>query len=92
MTLSNKLPSFKSKFLFFLVSGKEELEKFTVPSSELHLFLFLSILRIEKALNTFILDCDWRESILPWLDSVLLCFVGVGLKGLSWAVRNLDKP
>ena len=29
---------------------------------------------------------------IPWLDRVLLCFVGVGLKWVSLEVRYLDKP
>ena len=36
-----------------------------------------SIIGKEKALYTCILDCDWRESRLPWLNRVMLCFVKV---------------
>ena len=38
------------------------------------------------------MDCDWRESRLPWLDRVLICLVYVVLMQVSWAVRCLGKP
>ena len=67
-------------FPFGLRKGKTG--KFIVPSSELYLVFggIYSILGIEKVLNACIVDCDWRVSRLPWLDEVLVCFVGVGLK------------
>ena len=68
---------------FCLALGKEKL---LLPDQN------YLILGKEKALCTCILDCDWSESRLPWLDRVLLCVVGVGLNGVSWAVRYLDKP
>ena len=44
------------------------------------------ILGTEKAVYSCTVDCDWRESRLPWLDRVLLCLVRVGLEWVSRAV------
>ena len=40
---------------------------------------------------TCILDQGWSHSRLPWLDMVVVCLDGVGLKPVSWAVRYFDK-
>ena len=45
-----------------------------------------------EALFACIGDKDSSDIRLPWLDIVLVCFDGVGLKRVSWAVRYLDKP
>ena len=42
--------------------------------------IFSSILGTERPFFICFADCDLRESRLPWLDRVLLCFVGVELK------------
>ena len=49
-----------------------------ILSSELYLVLpwINSILGTKKPISC-IVDCDWRESRLPWLDSVLICLVRV---------------
>ena len=49
-------------------------------------------IRHRKGLYSWIVDCDWRESRLPWLDRVLLWLLEVGLMWVSWVVRYLDKP
>ena len=39
-----------------------------------------------------IVDQDWIDGRLPWLDIVLVRLDGVGLKRVSWEVRYVDKP
>ena len=57
-------------------------ENLVVPSSDLYLFFWMNLLdtRDRKSPIFLYCDCDWRESRLPWLDRVLLCLAGVGLK------------
>ena len=76
-----------------LAEGKEKLKKFCALLRALPSFwLNLLYTRDRKALFTCIVDQDWSDSKLPWLDMFLLCLDGVGLKQVSWAVRYLDKP
>ena len=64
---------------FGLKKGKSE--NFTGPAQTyLHFWMNLLNTRDRKSLSSCIAECDWRESRLPWLDKVLLCLVGVGLK------------
>ena len=67
---------------------KEKNGNLVVPSFELYIFLGLNypILGTEKAVYSFTVDCDWRDSRLPCLDRVLLCLVRVGLE---WASRAI---
>ena len=46
----------------------------------------------KEASFVFIVDQDCSDSRLPWLVMVVICLDGIGLKGVSWAVRYLDKP
>ena len=46
----------------------------------------------KQALFTYIVDKDWSDIRLIWLDIVMLCLDGVGLKRMSLAVRYLEKP
>ena len=85
--------NFTQNLLLGLVIGKDKLEKFSALLRALHSF-WLNLLntRDRKYLYTCIVDQDWSDSRLPWLDIVLLCLDVVGLKRVSWAVRYLDKP
>ena len=84
--MNKELPSSKA-CVFPIGFRRGKTGNLIFASSELHLVNT----RHRNVLNTCIVDCDWRESRLPWLDRVLLFFFGIGLKQVSWAVTYFDE-
>ena len=78
----------KKSCVIMFVIRKGKTGNLVVPSLDLYLFLGFNypILGKAKALYSCTVDCDWRGSRLPWLDTVLLCLVRVWLEWVSRAV------
>ena len=77
-----------------LATGKgKKLEIEFWPAQILLIFNVFTQGKRQRSIFCFcIWDTNWRDSRLPWLDKVLSWLDGVGLKGVSWAVRYLEKP